>query len=251
MPLIRAGRPLKRWRYVGLYGPSLMLCAAQVRIGPARQSFWAVWDGQRLRERTRILGRHAAVDVSPGRLAVHDADVAIELELDETAGVETICGNVWTRKQAGVAARGSVALRGARHEIDGLAVIDDTAGYHDRITRWRWSAGVGADARGNAIAWNLVEGINDPATGSERTIWTCGRPAEVGPVTFAEDLSSIEFSDGGRLRFTPTATRSRRENLLVVRSDYLQPFGEFAGTLPGGVELLGGHGVMERHEAHW
>ena len=41
------------------------------------------------------------------------------------------------------------------------------------------------------------------------------------------------------------------ENLLIVRSRYRQPFGTFAGALPGGIELAAGVGVMERHEALW
>ena len=44
MPLLRDGRPLKRWRYVGVYGPDLMLCAATVRIAGIPQAFWAVLD---------------------------------------------------------------------------------------------------------------------------------------------------------------------------------------------------------------
>ncbi len=51
-------RPLKAWRYVGVFAPELMVCVASVRIGRARQSFWAVWDRRdaRLYERT-ALGR--------------------------------------------------------------------------------------------------------------------------------------------------------------------------------------------------
>ena len=44
MPLLRDGRPLKRWRYVGVYGNELMLCAATVRIAGIPQAFWAVLD---------------------------------------------------------------------------------------------------------------------------------------------------------------------------------------------------------------
>ena len=33
MPLLRRGRPLKRWRYVGVYGPELMLCAGRPASG--------------------------------------------------------------------------------------------------------------------------------------------------------------------------------------------------------------------------
>src|SRR4051794_41953929 len=49
-------RILKRWRYVGVWGPDLMLCAGVVRVGGVPQSFWAVWDRERLvlRQRTRM-----------------------------------------------------------------------------------------------------------------------------------------------------------------------------------------------------
>ena len=40
-------------------------------------------------------------------------------------------------------------------------------------------------------------------------------------------------------------------NLLLLRSDYRQPFGVFSGTLPGGLELAEGYGVMEQHDVHW
>ena len=35
MPLFRAGRMLTRWRYVGVYGPEMMLCAGPTRAEPA------------------------------------------------------------------------------------------------------------------------------------------------------------------------------------------------------------------------
>src|SRR5581483_8663350 len=70
MPSRMGRRPLKAWRYVGVYGPDLMLCVASVRIGPARQAFWAVWDRERLHERTTLgAGR---VALSPGRVRVTD-----------------------------------------------------------------------------------------------------------------------------------------------------------------------------------
>jgi hypothetical protein len=114
-----------------------------------------------------------------------------------------------------------------------------------------WSAGVGVDASGTRVAWNLVTGVNDPERGSERTVWLDGVPREVGPVRFGQALDGVEFSGGGELRFSAEATRSRRDNLLVIRSDYEQPFGTFAGALPGGVELREGFGVIERHSARW
>src|SRR5215831_4986829 len=44
MPLRRDGNLRKRWRYVGFYGESVMLCAASAEIGPAASSFWVLWD---------------------------------------------------------------------------------------------------------------------------------------------------------------------------------------------------------------
>src|SRR5262249_20535750 len=112
----RAGlRPLKAWRYVGVYGPELMVCVGTVRIGPARQAFWAIWDpeARRLYERTK-LGR-CAVTMGHGRVLVREREAQFELTFDEGPGIETVCPSglayAWTRKQA-IAVQGRVALNG-------------------------------------------------------------------------------------------------------------------------------------------
>lgn len=259
MPLRRGLRPLKQWRYVGVFGERLMLCVGAVRVGVAHQSFWAVWsracEGQ-LRERTRLSRGGVTLGLDrPGVVRVEDDGVAIDLLLDEVDGIETICPHggayAWTRKQGGVRAHGTVVLDGVAHDLDACAVVDDSAGFHARATAWRWSAGVGTTADGRAAAWNLVEGINDPTQASERTVWLDGVPQEAAPARFADDLSAVTTADGGDLRFAAEATRARDENLLLVRSSYRQPFGTFAGTLPGGAALAAGYGVMERHTARW
>jgi len=250
MPPRQGLRPLKAWRYVGVFGPELMLCVGAVRIGPARQAFWAVWDRERrkLRERT-VLGR-GAVGLATGRARILDRAVALDLTLEETAGIETVCRTgasyAWTRKQAGVRARGTIVLDGETRTLDARAVIDDTAAYYQRHTNWCWSAGVGQAHDGRAVAWNLVSGVNDPPAKSERTVWIDGEAVEVGPCTFGQDLLGVDA-----LRFHPEAVRERTENLLLVRSSYRQPFGVFSGELPGGVELADGYGVMEEHDVWW
>jgi hypothetical protein len=262
---MRRGRPLKRWRYVALFNDELAACAALVQIGPARQSFWALHDRRsgELRERTRRIPRPAEVELTPaagpgagGRLRVRDLGVALDVELTEIAGIEALCGHgrahVWTRKQAGIAATGTLSIDGGpARELTALAAIDDTAGHHARLTEWRWSAGVGTATDGRAVAWNLVSGINDPATGSERAIWIDGEASEPPPVVFTEDLGSIRFDDGCELRFQAEAERARHDRLLIVDSEYRAPFGSFAGTLPGGIALSSGAGVMEHHRARW
>jgi Protein of unknown function (DUF2804) len=255
MPMFRGTRPRKRWRYVGFYGPELMLCVADARIGPVPQRWWAVVlpDGQ-LYERTTI-GR-GSVTVGSGVVRVEAAAVRIHLELEESGGVEvaspTRAGHyVWTRKQADVRTRGFVEIEGRRHEVDGVAFIDDSAGYHDRHSEWKWSAGNGLTPDGRTVSWNLVTGVHDAPTQSERTLWLNREPAEIGPVTFAPDLSSVSFAEGGALEFTEWAARAEDTNMLLMRSSYRQPFGTFSGTLPGGIALAEGYGVMEEHDVRW
>ncbi len=251
-------RPLKRWRYVGVFCEQFMACAAFVHLGPLRQSFWALYERERgeLRERTRVRPRRGEVSLGPGVLRVHDGGVSLELELAEEAGIEALCphgrGMVWTRKQAGVAADGRLALDGRPAQaVRARAVIDDTAGHHSRHTEWHWSAGVGEGPDGRALAWNLVSGVNDPRLGSERAIWVESVPTQAPPVGFAADLSSVRCEDGSELRFAAEARRQRHDNLLLISSDYQAPFGSFAGTLPGHVQLEHGLGVMEHHRARW
>lgn len=255
LPLLHAGRLRKRWRYVAVHAPRLQLCAANVAIGPMSQSFWAVWDrqGKRLHERTRV-GR-SRVAAPEGRLQVADDGVVIDLELDEVPGVETVTGYgrgwAWTRKQGGIAARGTVTIDGEAIALEAPAIIDDSAGFHPRHVDWRWSAGVGTSGDDRAVAWNLVTGIHDSPEASERTVWIDGEPIEVSPCSFATDLSTISFETGEQLVFHEDAMRTRRENLLVVRSDYAQPFGSFTGSLPQAGQLRDGLGVMERHTVAW
>jgi hypothetical protein len=225
----------KDWTWIGGFGPDVMLCAATVRVGPARTAWWAVWDGQRLHERS--YRRRGPVAVSPER--VHVPGV-LDLAVEPGAPWAVRTGPMWTRKRPALL-RGT-ALGRAVH-LHGL--IDESAGRHPRAMSWWWSAGAGELADGRPVTWNLVDGLHDGVTGSERAIWLDGDPAEVPPQPFHG------FAGVGDLRFTPLATRARKENLLLIASDYEQPFGTFAGALPLGGELRAGYGVMERHRVRW
>jgi hypothetical protein len=243
MAALRSGRPLKRWRYVGVYRPDLMLCVGDARVAGVRQRWWAV----ALPDGTLHEGRRG-VRLPPGRV---EAGGAIELELDEGPGVEVVSphgrGWVWTRKQGAVPVRGRVRAGGSTYELDGDdGFVDDSAGYHARHTAWRWSAGVGRAEDGRRVAWNLVDGVHDAGAASERTVWVDGEPHEVPPQEFAADLSRV-----GELRFREWSARDAHVNLVIMRNRYRQPFGEFSGTLPGGIRLAEGYGVMEEHDVLW
>src|SRR4051794_2808195 len=145
MAPFRAGRPLKRWSYVGVYRPDVMLCVGDARVAGIRQRWWAVAlpDGS-LAEGGR--------GVSVGARHVRVRGV-LDLELTRPQGVEVVSPHgrsyVWTRKSAPVHVRGTVTVGGQAFELDGDdGFVDESAGYHARHTAWRWSAGIGRAADG-------------------------------------------------------------------------------------------------------
>ena len=258
MPLFRAGRMLKRWRYVGLYGPEIMLCAGSARVGPTWQVWWAVWDrlARRLDERTRqLVGRRRVEAERAGRLHVDDGDVSIDLELDEGPGVETVtpAGRtyIWTRKQGGIRARGRVRVGARRWEVDGPAFVDESAGYHDRTRR---GAGPpGWEPRPTGVRWRGTSprgSTTRRATASAPCGSTASRRSR-GPCTSPSISRASRWPGAASFTAPPRRPARRDDNLLVLRSRYEQPFGTFSGALPGGLELAEGYGVMERHEVRW
>lgn len=255
MPLWRDGGLRKRWRYVGFYGETLMLCAARAEVGPLGQSFWMLWDRERGRELAHTALRPGSREVvlDGARLSIDAPGLHADLRLGAAAPIESICpsgdGWGWTRKRAGVPIEGVVETPGRRARVEGLGVDDESAGYQARHTSWHWSAGVGTAGDGRALAWNLVEGINDPPASSERAVWVGGVPHEPAPVAF-DGLEAVRFAAGSRLDFAGGAERARDDNFLLVRSTYRHRFGTFTGALDG-IELASGRGVMESHAALW
>jgi Protein of unknown function (DUF2804) len=207
----------KQWRWLGAFGPDAMLCVARVRIGVVRTGWWAVWDGRELREGRRAGGR-MELSFAPGR------------------PIEATTGPAWTRKTPG-RVTGTVCGR----PIDAPGLLDESAGRHPRHTSWLWSAGAGVAESGAAVVWNLVQGMHP----GENTVWVDGVPHAVDPPSF-DGLRGV-----AGLTFTAQATRARREDYVVIASDYEQPFGTFAGELPVAGRLREAWGVMERHVARW
>jgi hypothetical protein len=278
MPLRRGGTWRKRWRYIGAFSDELLVCAARVQVGPLGQTFWVLWDRRerRLLDSTRLMAPGARgevwtegldgdgrVDYAPdegSRVRIEArhpeaGEVRAFLRLGQGEWVEAVCPTaegeyVWTRKRGDVPVHCDVRIGERRWRSDARGVEDESAGYHPHHTVWSWSAGVGRTNDGSLVGWNLVSGINDPPERSERAIWLDGRPSEPGPVTF-DRLGAIEFDDGSRIEFAAECERRMEENRLLVRYSYHQPFGTFSGTMPGGLELEWGLGVMEHHDARW
>lgn len=240
LPLFRGLRPLKRWRYLGVYGPDVQLCVGVVRIAGAYQSFWAVHNRATDAFRDRAaLWPIAHLDSSSARFG--GVDLVYERAGDPVE-VVSMHGKypIWTRKTP-VHVKGTVDGK----DIDSYGLVDESAGHHDRVTRWKWSAGCGVSDSGATVAWNLVEGVHDSADNSERTVWVDGVPREVDPLEFAPDLSRV-----GDLEFRAESERARHDRMILLDSKYRQPFGTFTGSLPG-LTLREGFGVMEEHDVRW
>lgn len=254
LPLVRDGRLRKQWRWVGVLTGDLAVVASRAQVGPAVQESWAVLEraSGRLHERVRL--RPGRVHLGHDRVVVADGRTRVDVLLHPRGTpVEVVTPEgrawTWTRKRAGLPATGTVVLDGRRLDVDGLALVDDSAGHHARRTSWRWSAGCGLDTAGRVVAWNATAGLHD-GTPSESTIWVDGVPREVPVPAFADDLSAVTWPDA-RLHCAVEAVRRREERLLVVRSSYTAPFVDVTGTLPGGVVLARASGVQERHDALW
>jgi hypothetical protein len=255
MQLFDHGQLRKRWRYVAVFAEELMLCAARAEIGPATQSFWVLWDRERRRQwaHTSPLPGSREVTFDGARLEIDGPGLRASLDLGDAAPIETTCPSgkswAWTRKRAGMPVEGVVEVPGQRWQVAGRGIDDESAGYHQRHTSWRWSAGVGESVEGRNLAWNLVEGINDPPQGSERAIWVGGEPAEPPPVRF-RGMDGVDLGDAGSLDFASESAHGHDDNYLLIRSRYRHRFGSFAGTL-GGLTVAEGLGVMEEHDAVW
>lgn len=254
LPLFDHGQLRKRWRYVGLFAEELMLCAARAEVGPMAQSFWVLWDRGTRRQWSHTALRPGSREVmfDGPRLEIDGPGLRASFELGAYTPIEVTCASgrsqAWTRKRAGVPIEGTVEMPGRRWQISGRGVDDESAGHHQRHTSWRWSAGVGRSSEGRDVAWNLVEGVNDPPQGSERAIWIDGAPSEPPPVRFAPE--KIDLPAGESLAFAPESEHTHNDDYLLIRSRYRHRFGAFTGAL-GGVELAAGLGVMEEHDALW
>lgn len=215
-PLLRHWRLHEGWCYVGVWSETVSVCAVRVRDG------------------------------------AHRLDLVLEEGPVTAFEVVTPVGRswTWTREQA-VRAHGTAVLRGRHVPVDGVALVDDDDGYHPRRTHWWWSGGTAQLDDGRTATWSIIVGLDDQPPHRENTLWLDGRPQPLGPVTFAPDLSRVTFDDGTALTFTAESERASLVDLLVIRSAYRQPFGTFTGTLPGGLVVRRGSGVMEDHRALW
>lgn len=282
----RKGRA-RRWSYAAAAGEGVAVGAAIVDLGIAGTAFvWvATSDGVHTWER-RILFRRGLTAVRdpragwvyrrPGqlvalgphgglRVAVVVGGERLAIDLDARAITPVVLatatpGGGWnvTEKAAGYRCGGTVRVGSRRWTLEGAGWRDLTIGRQDRRTRWRWGAAAGSTSDGARVGLNVSTGMNAAGPG-EDVVWWDGQPAALTvdvlePQGHPEGPWRLE-GPGWALTFSPRAVRAADENLLLVRSRYVQPIGVFSGTLPGPdgtpvtVEDL--PGVTEEHAATW
>ncbi len=170
--------------------------------------------------------------------------------------VESVCPSgegeyVWTRKRADIPVQCDVRIGERRWQVEARGMEDESAGYHPRHTVWSWSAGVGRTRRRALGRLEPGQRHQRPA-GALRAGDLGGRRAlraRSGRASRAWTRSPSTTEPGSSSTVSASGEGSRTSWSSATR--YRQPFGSFSGTLPGGLELERGLGVMEHHDAHW
>ena len=227
----------KDWTWIGGFGPELMLCAASARVGPAR-SCLVGGVGRPAAARARPTCGGGPVDVVRRSASASRACSTWSVEPGAPWAVRT--GAMWTRK------------RPARCTRHGARPAGRPARADRRVGRPASARAVVVVVGGRGRAGRRPAGDLEPRRRAPRrgraspsaAVWVDGVPAHVAPQPF--------HGLAGRRRPALHARSPRaraRENLLVIASDYEQPFGTFAGALPArraAARRLGRHGAPPR-----
>ncbi len=161
-----------------------------------------------------------------------------------------------TTKNNALTAEGALRWGDRVVEVSAPVIVDVTDAYPARRTVWHWASGAGRVEGLGAVGFNLCALHNDSERARENVLWVNGAPRALGRVRFSFDRAradTAEWSiDGERtsLRFRPWGLRDGHEDLGLVESRFVQPYGEFSGEVDG-VRVDGVTGVVEDHEAVW
>ena len=260
----------KRWHYVSIAGPSVVLAAVVADLGYAAQAWAYVFDratrtllfndsfmglqgvthkvstsaGES--SRTVFTGWNASLRIErPAGSPIWQIQgegpggFLLDASLDAIAAPQTLLaiaridGGVAnaTHKTVNLPAQGEVRAGGKRFDLTGHhGALDHTMGLLARSTAWRW-----ASASSARVGLNLVEGFNGPV---ENALWLDGKLYPAGEAIFEFDQSDhlkpwrVRNKSGTiDLTFTPEGARREDKQLYIAQSWYVQPIGVFNGTV--------------------
>ena len=135
--------------------------------------------------------------------------------------------------------------------------IDFTKGYPPRSTEWNWASAIGTTESGKSIAFNIVNKFNK---NMENILWLDGERIILSDASFdygpnlKQDLWYIKTADKIiDIQLQPKGARAENINAAVMKSNFIQPFGEYNGTVNvnGIIEKFTAWGVAEEHSAVW
>lgn len=167
----------------------------------------------------------------------------------------------YTHKAAGWPASGYFELGTRPIRLDGgLAASDWTRSQASRVTEWKWASLSGFVHGGSALGLNLSAQVYDDDKGHslENAFWIDGQLQRLGGVRFVVPsnpttqrwgIRSLE-GDEVDIEFEPLGAREERTNFGLVRTEFVQPYGNFTGRVRG-YEITGCFGVVETHLAVW
>lgn len=173
-----------------------------------------------------------------------------------------------TSKNAGLATAGKLTVRESGETrkwnlAGGLGGFDYTSGYLPRHTSWHWAFGMGRTADGRSIALNLSSDfVGIVGRAEENCCWLDGKLSLLDPdadISYdrQDPLAAWTVRTADRaldLRFQPIAVHHEDLNLGLLRSYFMQPVGNFAGTVKIGdetLEIAGLAGVVEHQDVLW
>lgn len=173
-----------------------------------------------------------------------------------------------TGKNAALPVMGSVRVRlgGFVHDFDltgGFGGFDYTSGNLPRETHWRWAFLTGRLTDGRPIGMNLTADFSGlTANCRENSVWLDGALFALDPHAIIEYDEAepakpwhVSTVDGAvELEFHPIGVHRESLNLGLIRSSFLQPVGEFTGTIRvDGQDLTVERmaGVVENQDILW
>jgi len=281
----------KKWQYVFLSTPEMMLALAVIDCGYLSSGICAVFDrGSRrllVNENpvlppvcaqvadepadgmsARLLGPRirARLQRAAGRVFVQAtwAHADVDLTLDATRAPPPITAVAevgepgrfdLTQKTVLVPAEGEVRAGNIRYPVHGqYAALDYTHGLLARETAWKWAFACGR-AGSHLIGLNLSDGFL--RGDGENAIWIDGEPLAVGPVAFSFQADTplgawTIRSPEGSVDLTFTPEGYRAQTVdLKLISS---KYLQPFGTFSGrlrGIDVAGLPGVTEDHAARW
>jgi hypothetical protein len=170
----------------------------------------------------------------------------------------------YTHKDAGLLAEADLRWGDRPIRGRGLSSSDWTRSLAMRETRWRWAAFTHTLADGRRVGLNLSALVYDDARGEseENVVFVDGRLHSLGgarfelprnPATEPWRVTSIRPGEF-ELTFEPRGAHRENTNALVLKSQFVQPFGVFTGFVRSGdeaIDVSGAVGVVEDHAAVW